>query len=376
MNIGMDLCTPEGTRNLMRQTTRIMADMERFSGPVTYPTIHTPETLSAAVSAGMQHLAAQKGDVHAAIASAKATGARWTDSVTEVAAPASKAVAKAAVHHEPAAAPNQQHPQAEQPSEPRAVWHGSVSTLPHHGSAPDSAGRLVQSSIDLAGTVGRFVSNHPFAALIVLGTEIIGGGPEDPAADGAAGTEIALAEGTAKTGAKKAAKFAAAAVATKVAEVAAQAAAKAEAEHAAEVSAKKAAEHAAETAAKDTTSAARNGPTTAERLTAAADRAASTIGQGRGSVYGTIVHKAFSNEVVNLGDSNIASEVSYLNGDPVPYGTPGSVRLDVVEGPPDAPTAVYDLKTGRATLSPRRTAQIQKHIPNGTDVPVVRITVP
>jgi hypothetical protein len=179
----------------------------------------------------MQHLAAQKGDVHAAMTSAKAAGARWTDSVTEVAAPASKAVAKAAAHNELAAAPNQQQPQAEQPSEPRAVWHGSVSTPPHHGSAPDSAGRLVQSSIDLAETVGRFVSNHSFAALIVLGTEIIGGGPEDPAADGAAGTEIALAEGTAKTGAKKAAKFAAAAVATKVAEVAAQAAAKEASNH-------------------------------------------------------------------------------------------------------------------------------------------------
>jgi hypothetical protein len=74
MNIGMALCTPEGTRNLMRQTTQIMADMERFSGPVTYPTMHTPEALSAAVSAGMQHLAAHKGDVRAAIASAKAAG--------------------------------------------------------------------------------------------------------------------------------------------------------------------------------------------------------------------------------------------------------------------------------------------------------------
>ena len=75
MNIGMDLCTPEGTRNLMRQTTQKMADMERFSGPVTYPTMHMPEALSAAVHAGMQHLAAHQGDVVTAIASVKAANA-------------------------------------------------------------------------------------------------------------------------------------------------------------------------------------------------------------------------------------------------------------------------------------------------------------
>jgi hypothetical protein len=75
VHIGIDLCRPEGARDLVRQTMRIMAGMDRFSGPVTYPTMHTPEALSAAVHAGMQHLAAHKGDVHAAMASAKAAGA-------------------------------------------------------------------------------------------------------------------------------------------------------------------------------------------------------------------------------------------------------------------------------------------------------------
>jgi hypothetical protein len=104
----MDPLAPEFTRNLVRKTARIMAGMDRVIRP---GGIATDEALSAAVHAGMQHLAAYKGDVQAATTSAKAAGARWTDSVTEVAAPATMVVAKLAVHHKPAAAPDQPHPQ-------------------------------------------------------------------------------------------------------------------------------------------------------------------------------------------------------------------------------------------------------------------------
>jgi len=122
--------------------------------------------------------------------------------------------------------------------------------------------------------------------------------------------------------------------------------------------------------------AAEGGLTTAEQLTAAAGRAVGTVGPGSGSVYGTLVHSAFSDEVINLGDSNLSSEISYLNGEVVPYGTSGSVRLDVVEGPLDAPTSIFDLKTGSATLTPGRILQIQNNIPGGTSVPVFPITPP
>ena len=57
----------------------------------------------------------------------------------------------------------------------------------------------------------------------------------------------------------------------------------------------------------------------------------------------------------------------------VDYGTPGSIRADVVEGPVDAPTGIYDLKTGNATLTPARTAQIQNEVPGGSKVPVKEI---
>jgi hypothetical protein len=108
-------------------------------------------------------------------------------------------------------------------------------------------------------------------------------------------------------------------------------------------------------------------------LTSAAQRAHATVGPGRGPVHGTRVHSAFRNEVNALGNPNLHTEVSYLNGVEVPYGTPGSIRVDVVEGLRSAPTAVYDLKTGSATLTPARIAEIQRHIPGGTNVPVIEI---
>ncbi|HTD06251.1 RHS repeat-associated core domain-containing protein [Undibacterium sp.] len=113
--------------------------------------------------------------------------------------------------------------------------------------------------------------------------------------------------------------------------------------------------------------------TLAEDLGSAAQRAAQTVGPGRGPVYGTRVHSAFENEVNALGKDNVHTEVSYLNGQVVPYGTKGSVRLDVVNGPVNAPISVYDLKTGSAALTPARIQQIQSNIPGGSSVPVIEI---
>lgn len=53
-----------------------------------------------------------------------------------------------------------------------------------------------------------------------------------------------------------------------------------------------------------------------------------------------------------------------------------STRTDpfnVGEGTVDAPTAVYDLKTGSATLTPARIQQIQSHLPGGSSVPVYEV---
>jgi hypothetical protein len=117
---------------------------------------------------------------------------------------------------------------------------------------------------------------------------------------------------------------------------------------------------------------ARGGVSRADDLAAAASRARNTVGPGSGGAYGTRVHSAFEAEVNGLG-RGLQTEVSYLNGQVVPRGTPGSVRLDVVNGPLNAPTSIFDLKTGSATLTPGRIQQIQSHVPGGGGVPVFEV---
>ena len=119
--------------------------------------------------------------------------------------------------------------------------------------------------------------------------------------------------------------------------------------------------------------AAETGTTLADDLAAAATRAAQNVGPGSGPVYGTQVHTAFEVEARALGNPDLLTEQSYLNGVPVPRGMSGSVRLDVVNGPVNAPTSVFDLKTGSAILTPARIQQIQLHIPGGASVPVFEV---
>ncbi len=118
--------------------------------------------------------------------------------------------------------------------------------------------------------------------------------------------------------------------------------------------------------------AAAEGGTTLDELSAAANRAAQDFGTGRGPVYGTRVHAAFRAEVEALGRSGLRTEVSYLNGAEVPYGTPGSIRIDVGQYSTSGQIeAVFDLKTGSATLTPARIQQIQQAV--GSQVPVTMV---
>jgi hypothetical protein len=107
-------------------------------------------------------------------------------------------------------------------------------------------------------------------------------------------------------------------------------------------------------------------------LSAAALRSQQSVGAGSGSVYGTRVHTAFAQEVRALEQSNLTSEVSYLARRPVLYGTPGSVRIDVIYGPVDNPIAAFDLKTGSASLTTSRIQQIQSNLPR-TNIPVLEV---
>jgi len=76
-----------------------------------------------------------------------------------------------------------------------------------------------------------------------------------------------------------------------------------------------------------------------------------------------------------FGDRGLSTEVRYLNGQVWQPGMPvrGSIRLDVVEGPPNAPTSVFDYKFGGATLSPGRVTQIRAGANLGPSVPVLEV---
>jgi len=81
---------------------------------------------------------------------------------------------------------------------------------------------------------------------------------------------------------------------------------------------------------------------------------------GQGTVPGTLKHSEFAKQVKGLNNPLLQAEVTYKNGQLVPYGTKGGVRLDVVEYNVDGTIkAVYDLKTGKAGLT---TSRIQESL--------------
>jgi hypothetical protein len=106
----------------------------------------------------------------------------------------------------------------------------------------------------------------------------------------------------------------------------------------------------------------------------AGEALASVQRAGRPAAHGTRVHTVFARRVSALGLSQFRVEVSYLNGLEVRRGTPGSIRVDVAEGSFEAPTAIYDLKTGTRGLTPARISEIRRHLPAGSkDIPILEI---
>ena len=108
-------------------------------------------------------------------------------------------------------------------------------------------------------------------------------------------------------------------------------------------------------------------------LTQAAGRALRTVGPGKGHVWGTKVHGAFSTEVKQLQRPDLIPEQSFLRGEYKRYGQRGSVRVDVLYGTLETPIAVYDLKLNTSHLSARRIVQIQSHLPGTEAIPVIEV---
>jgi hypothetical protein len=99
-------------------------------------------------------------------------------------------------------------------------------------------------------------------------------------------------------------------------------------------------------------------------------------GLGNGPVAGTLKH-GYAEQLLDryqsmFGSRGLSTEVRYLNGAEWQSGMPlkGSIRLDVVEGPLNNPTLVWDYKFGNALLTPARVSQIRTGAGLGPAVPV------
>ena len=93
-----------------------------------------------------------------------------------------------------------------------------------------------------------------------------------------------------------------------------------------------------------------------------ASKVLTNMGPGKGSVYGTKVHSAFAKAAngLKIGDCTIRTEVSYLNGKVVAYGTKGSARIDAgLYNSKGELIQVFDLKTGGAKLTSEQVKHIQ-----------------
>ena len=85
---------------------------------------------------------------------------------------------------------------------------------------------------------------------------------------------------------------------------------------------------------------------------------------GKGPQYGTRVHTHVEVEITNSNLKDVRCEVSYKNGQLVPYGEQGSVRLDtVLLGATGDPIYAIDIKTGGASLTPSRIDRINSQLP-------------
>jgi hypothetical protein len=109
--------------------------------------------------------------------------------------------------------------------------------------------------------------------------------------------------------------------------------------------------------------------TTLRRLAQQADRTTPIPPGTSARVAGTRIHTTFKHLVDHLGRPDLFTEVTYLHGRRVPYGTRGAIRADIVEGTIMHPRAIYDLKTGAEGLTPARIRQIRSHLPGGGRLP-------
>lgn len=104
------------------------------------------------------------------------------------------------------------------------------------------------------------------------------------------------------------------------------------------------------------------------------------VGPGNGALYGTLVHSSAASilrtmNIPGIGQQGI--EQSFSFGDLVRYGLSDSVRTDVILRNDNTGEilAVWDIKTSKERLEPKRVAEIRGNLNIGDNVPVIEIHV-
>lgn len=105
-------------------------------------------------------------------------------------------------------------------------------------------------------------------------------------------------------------------------------------------------------------------------------RTVERVGPGSGASYGTDIHFEFAETLHRANLPGVAVEVSFLKGEEVSYGTPESVRVDVLlreQGGAGPVKAAWDVKTGDARLRTGRAAEIRAEFRLSREIPVFEL---
>jgi HK97 family phage portal protein len=104
---------------------------------------------------------------------------------------------------------------------------------------------------------------------------------------------------------------------------------------------------------------------------------ASFTPQPTAQAYGTFVHKLFADAVRLqnlLGDGRFSVEQTWGDVPDAPYGAKGSIRTDVVlRNEIGDIIAIYDVKTGNASLTPARVRELRLKTKTGLSVPIMEL---
>jgi len=116
---------------------------------------------------------------------------------------------------------------------------------------------------------------------------------------------------------------------------------------------------------------------TTEKLRTTLEDVVNKLPDGSGPGYGTRVHTEFANAVreQNLpGIERVGVEQTFPRGQP--YGAADSVRTDIIlRDESGEPIAIYDVKTGGATLTAGRASELLRNSNASPTIPVIEMHV-